>query len=175
MSKVNEHGQSGLFDHLFEPERDPLWGDRLNEMARARDRMNQKPYGRQDRPITSEPVILDIDQARAARDEAIERGAVNASPTWKEAFYTALVHVARSEQSFTADEVWEKLAELPHVPNTVDNRAAGGVVMRARRNGIIKVTDQAKPSRRKHCHMMLTRVYESRVYGKAQTEIPAYG
>lgn len=175
MSKAEIQGQSTLFDQLFDPEPDPIWGNRLNELARERDRMNQKPYGRVEHPIIApESITFDMDQARAERDAAIDRSDANASPTWKEAFYTALVHVARSEESFTTDEVWERLAQFPHVPNTIDNRAAGGVVMRASRNGIIRLTNTTKPSRRKHCHAMLTRVYESLVYGKPQSEIPAY-
>src|ERR1043166_3636965 len=135
MSKSDSIMRS-LFDDLnAEPEPDPLWGTRLQELARERERMNQKPYGRVEQPITpATSITFDIDQARAERDEAIDRSDANASPTWKEAFYKALVHVARCEQSFTADEVWERLAQLPHVPNTVDNRAAGGVIMRASRN-----------------------------------------
>lgn len=172
MSKADQYIR-GLFDE-GEPEPDPVWGDRFIQRDRAA--ANQKPYGRKDQPIVSAgSVTFDIDQARAERDAAIDRSDTNASPTWKEAFYAALVHVARSERSFTTDEVWEALAGLPHVPNTIDNRAAGGVVMRASRNGIIKLTNTTKPSRRKHCHAMLTRVYESLVYGKQPHEIPGYG
>jgi hypothetical protein len=173
MSKSDQYIRS-LFDEP-EPESDPVWGNRLNELARERGRMNEKPYGRQDRPTQPESVVFDIDQARAERDAAIDRSDANASPTWKEAFYVALVHVATSEERFTADEVWERLAQLPHVPNTVDNRAAGGVIVRASRRGIIKLTNITKPSRRKHCHAMLQRVYQSCVVGKRPSEIPAYG
>lgn len=166
--------QGGLFDHLFDPEPDPVWGDRFIQRDRAD--ANGKPYGRRDNPIIpASAVVLDWSQAKEEMREAIERVDANASPGWKEAFYTALVHVAVSEESFTTDEVWERLAQLPHVPNTVDNRAAGGVVMRASRNGIIKLTNTTKPSRRKHCHAMLTRVYQSLVVGKQPDEIPAYG
>lgn len=172
MSKADQYIRS-LFDEP-EPEPDPIWGDRF--IKRDREQANQKPYGRVEHPITpATSMTFDIDQARAQRDEAIDRSESNASPTWKQAFWDALVHVARSEESFTTDEVWEQLAQLPHIPNTVDNRAAGGVVMRASRRGIIKLTNTTKPSRRKHCHAMLTRVYESRVVGKPDHEIPAYG
>lgn len=177
MSKQIAQDQGGLFDHLFAGESqplDPIWGDRFTRQDRQQ--VNQKPYGRRDNPITPvTSMTFDIEQARAERDAAIDRSEANASPGWKEAFYTALVHVAVSEESFTTDEVWERLAQLPHVPNTVDNRAAGGVVMRASRNGIIRLTNTTKPSRRKHCHAMLTRVYQSLVVGKQPSDIPAYG
>jgi len=164
-----------LFDDL-EPEPDPLWGNRLNELARERDRMNQKPYGRQDRPTTAEPVILDWQETKEAMREAIERCDEHAAPDWKETFYNCLVHVATSEESFTADHVWDRLSKLPRIPHTSDNRAAGGVILRAQRKGVIRLRQGVcEKSKRKHCHGMLISVYDSLVYGKQPQEIPAYG
>lgn len=170
-----------LFDDL-EPEREPdlIWGNRLDELARERDRVNRKPYGRQDKPTTDEPVVLDWQQSKDAMREAIERCDENADPNWKQMFWDALVHCARSEESFSADHIWERLAQLPHVPNTVDNRAAGAVILRAVRRGVIRLRPKSQPyafeeSKRRHCHRMLIRRYDSLVYGKDEKEIPAYG
>lgn len=179
MSKAETPGQTGLFEHLFEPQPDPLWGTRLQELQRDRERANEKPYGRQHLPTTREPVVIDEQLTREATREAIERADENADPNWKAQFYAALVHVARSEESFTADQVWARLAEL-RVPHPAEARAAGGVILRATRQGVIRLRPKSEPhafeeSKRRHCHAMLIRVYDSLVYGKHETEIPAYG
>lgn len=148
-----------------DPEPDPLWGDRW--IKRDRDTANQKPYGRPDNPIMpAKAMTFDIEAAKLARDEAIDRSDQNSDPVWRDAYYTALCDVARVKETFTADDIWERLAEMEHVPNTKDNRAAGGVVMKAKRDGVIRLTNSTEPSRRKHCHQMLQRVYESLIYGQ---------
>lgn len=152
-----------------EPELDPIWGDRWIKKDRAD--ANQKPYGRPDNPvIPASAMTFDVKAAQEARDEAIDRSDENSDPVWREAYHTALCDVARIKETFTADDIWERLAEVEHTANTKDNRAAGGIILRAKKDGIIRLTDRVEPSRRKHCHRMLQRVYESLIYGQAESE-----
>jgi hypothetical protein len=172
MSANNHEPQNDLFGGLFDKPRqepDAIWGDRF--IKQDTTDANQKPYGRPDNPIMpAASMTFDIEQAKASRDEAIDRSDQNADPAWREAYFTALVAVARVKETFTADDVWERLAQVEHVANTKDNRAAGGIIMRAKRDGIIRLTDRVEPSRRKHCHRMLQRVYESLVYGQEDSQ-----
>lgn len=170
MSANSQQPQDGLFEGLFDKppqEPDPIWGDRFikQDITDA----NQKPYGRPDNPVLpASAMTFDVEAAKAERDEAIDRSDQNADPAWREAYYTALCDVARVKETFTADDVWERLAEVEHTANTKDNRAAGGIIMRAKKDGIIRLTDRVEPSRRKHCHRMLQRVYESLIFGQPE-------
>lgn len=170
MSANRPEQQSGLFDGLFDqpqPDPDPIWGDRW--IKKDRNDANVKPFGRPDNPIIdARAITFDIKAAKRERDEAIDKSDQNADPAWREAYYTALCDVARVKPEFTADDIWQRLSEVDHEANTKDNRAAGGCVLRAKRDGIIRLTDRVEPSRRKHCHAMLQRVYESLVYGQPQ-------
>jgi hypothetical protein len=160
--------QSGLFDHLFDaepPALDPVWGDRF--IRRDREPANVKPYGRRE----PEPETFDPKLAAELTSNAIERADEHADPDWKAVFFRTLIDVAVSEESFTTDEIWKRLEGDPNVPKTHERRAAGAIVLRAAKAGVIKMLpDQFRTSQRAHCHGSLLRVYASKIYGKDATQ-----
>jgi hypothetical protein len=170
MSANNEQAnqQDDLFGGLFDgpsQQVDPIWGDRF--IKKDRTDANVKPYGRPNNPIMdAKSITFDVDAAKRERDKAVDRSNANADPAWREAYFGALVDVARVKEYFTADDIWERLAKVEHAANTRDNRAAGGCITRAKRDGVIRLTDRVEPSRRKHCHQMIQRVYQSLIYGQ---------
>lgn len=157
-------GQGGLFDHLFEPAADPnaaLWGDRW--LNKDRQEANVKPYGRHE----PEPETFDPKVAAQLTEAAIERADQHADPDWKKVFFRTLIDVAATETEFTSDEVWERLQNDPTMPQTHERRAAGSIVRRAARAGLIDLPKgRTKPTKRAHMHKGLIQVYESRIHGK---------
>jgi len=161
MSKTDVQGQGGLFDNLFEPPAlDPIWGDRF--IKKDRQDANIKPYGRRE----PEPETFDPELASELTEQAIERADEHANPDWKKIFMQTLIDVAVSEESFTTDQVWRRLADNPHVPKTHERRAAGALVKRAVRANVISYSAATRPSERAHCHGSILRVYESKIHGK---------
>jgi hypothetical protein len=146
---------------MAEPLFDLLFDDFANTDRRVANQKHYPPV-RQREPQSFDPEVADV-----ARDAAIEQVEANADPDWKEAFYQAVETVAGRMEEFTADEVWEHLSTVPNVPKQHEPRAAGAVIVRAMKNGVIR----AKPnffqkSRRRSCHSSPIQVYESRIYGE---------
>jgi hypothetical protein len=95
-------------------------------------------------------------EATQVRDEAIERVLTNAHEEWKKRFRSIVKHMAALRRPFTSAEVMDKLAEyFPHV-KTHELRAAGGLMVRLQKEGVIRPTGRYVPSKRKksHCRPM---------------------
>src|ERR1041384_1350958 len=147
MNKAQPQNQGGLFDQLFDaPALDPIWGDRF--IRRDREVANVKPYGRRE----PGPEAFDPQLAAQLTTEAIERADQHADPDWKRVFFRTLIDVAVSEESFTTDEIWQRLQYDPNVPKTHERRAAGAIVLRAVKAGVIKMLPDVRRSNRAHCH-----------------------
>lgn len=79
------------------------------------------------------------------------RAASSAGDTWNTLAYAAFVDYANAAKgTFLTEDVRLASTDLPQPP---DNRAWGGVVNRARRDGVVKQVGFA-PSRTGHCRPM---------------------
>jgi len=88
-------------------------------------------------------------EARAARDEAMDRVNENADPEWKDLATTTVLRVAVAYAEFTTDDVWEVLGdEKPHEP-----RALGPIMALLSRRNIIRKTGGMRESKRPEAHM----------------------
>lgn len=80
---------------------------------------------------------MTADEARAARDQALEQVEQNAHEHWRDVAERALdVLIGRGVQ-FDADDVWVEIARIDQEAATHEPRALGPVVMRAIREGRI--------------------------------------
>lgn len=91
-------------------------------------------------------------EARAARDEAIERVDDNADAEWKEDAYSVVMRLAKVGKPFTADEVWEVLG----LGGTHEPAALGPVFLRAAKASAIVKTGRLVPTRFARRHRELT-------------------
>jgi hypothetical protein len=82
--------------------------------------------------------LFDAVRARAARDEAIERVEVSASPEWKARARSAVLRLADELRVFTTDDVWRV------IPKPREPRALGAVMQQLARAGRIKHAGWAK-------------------------------
>lgn len=83
---------------------------------------------------------------------------------WKELAYAAVRRVAESQSEFTPDDVW---ATGLHKPT--EARALGGVMMRARRAGLIKKTGRVQPTTQPESHRTDVTVWSSLIYEATRT------
>lgn len=117
---------------------------------------------------------LDLDAAREARDQAVQRVDDNADAAWKDLAYRAVRFVALSHERFTSDAIWAALDSHPeHVPPR-EPRALGPVILRAVRDGLIRyascehcgTSKVTTAGRRAHGNATDVPVYESLIYGQ---------
>jgi hypothetical protein len=78
----------------------------------------------------------------AARDEGMERVASGVSLTWTTRARMAVLRVARRQQPFTPDDIWDT-----GLPRPRDARALGPIMMALAREGLIKPTGRWVKSR----------------------------
>ena len=86
--------------------------------------------------------VMDMETAIAAATE-------KAGEEWQEKALLTIENLARTSQTFTADDVWLAGLERPE-----NSRALGGVMRLARKQGLIEPTDR-----------LVTSVFESGHYG----------
>lgn len=106
--------------------------------------------------------VLNIEEARRKRDEAIVRGANAADKKWMSAAESAIYYLATTLDEFTTDDIWDHLDDA-EVTVPVETRALGGAMRRAQANGWIKPTDRFLNSERPSCHSRPVRVWQSRI------------
>jgi hypothetical protein len=111
-------------------------------------------------PEWDEAVFLTAD---AAKKEAMQRVAANASVSWLSAAKHAGVLVARRRAEFTTDPIW-KVLELQGVQPPHEPRAMGPVMDALVKSGICVKTDRVRPSVRPECHRRPLTVYRSLLY-----------
>lgn len=105
------------------------------------------------------PTAVEAKQAAIAQ---VER---NANKEWLEAFRRALEKAARRKLRFTADDIWDDFERDYPQPAQHEPRAAGAVVVKAIKDGVIvTVKNMFWNSRRKSCHNRPIQVYQSLVF-----------
>jgi hypothetical protein len=93
---------------------------------------------------------LCIEDAIAARDEAIDRVEKNAQAEWLDAAYRAVKSLAANRDEFTTDDVWVLLTEWGH--SVREPRALGAVMRKAAKDDLIQASGRYEKSERKVCH-----------------------
>lgn len=132
-----------------------------SDRREAYDRIYPEPDGFQ-------PERFDPELARMARDAALDQVEANSNVEWSDLFYSTIEAVATEMEEFTADEIWERLSRMPNVPRQHQPRAAGPVVVRALKAGVIRKADKLpRKSNRASCHHRPIAVYESLIFREA--------
>ena len=104
----------------------------------------------------------------SAKIDAITQVSEHADGTWWAASMRAINHLAKTRDTFTADDVLELVDSQGY--KTKENRAMGGVMRHAQNKGIIEITDVFEPSHNKRKHASPTRVWRSLIV-PAQMEL----
>ncbi len=69
--------------------------------------------------------------------------------------------VARYQSTFTSDDIWDWLKQVPDLPETKDNRAMGAVFRNGYRDHLIVPINKWQASRRRIAHRRPVRVWKS--------------
>ena len=88
---------------------------------------------------------LTIDDALAARAEALRRVDEHADPQWKNQALKVIRRVCEDREDWHSDVLWEYGLDEPR-----EARALGPVIQRAARLGWCERTDRVRPSVRSH-------------------------
>lgn len=96
------------------------------------------------------------------RDRGMKQAESNALERWKKLAIESIEKLARRQQFFTTDDVWEHL-EMSGC-STHENRAMGSMMRKACNEGWILATDNYIPTRRPDAHRRPVRVWESKIY-----------
>jgi len=113
----------------------------------------------------------------SAKIDAITQVSEHADGTWWAASMRAISHLAKTRDTFTADDVLELVEAQGYRTKveaqgyrTKENRAMGGVMRHAQTKGLIEITDVFEPSHNKRKHASPTRVWRSLIV-PAQMEL----
>ncbi len=106
-------------------------------------------------------VLFDPELGERARDEGILRAADGAGEEWLRLAYAAIVALARSCDSFTADHVWASGLPKPDEP-----RALGAVMLRAQRDGVIEPLRVFRQTAQASRHRAPVRVWRSLLHAQ---------
>ena len=87
---------------------------------------------------------------------------------WKLLVSTILVHVAKTHEYFTSDDIWDTGARKA-LPKGVDGRTLGACLRTAGQMKIIEPTEIYRPSTQGTNNKRPVRVWRSRIYEKPQT------
>lgn len=124
------------------------------------DRMQQKAHAPMNRVFAGKPIT-----AQEAKSEAIARVDRHTPREWKVAFRRAIEKVARQRLRFNADSVWEEFQKDYCDWEGAHPRAAGAVILQARRDGIIVlIRNMFWNSKRRSCHGRPIQVYQSTLF-----------
>ncbi len=119
----------------------------------------------QQQPESQLGIDFDAAAAAVARDEAINR-VESGSSEWQQDALLAVDGLCRRLPEITTDDLWRVLER----PDDLEPRAAGAVMRRAVREGLIERTDRTRKSARVACHRRDLRVWRSLVYGGSNEE-----
>lgn len=81
------------------------------------------------------------------------------SVSWAELAYDTVINVAKLHQEFTPDDIWKTGLQKP-----LEARALGGVMARAKREGIIKKTGRVQPTTQVESHGTDVTIWESLIF-----------
>ncbi len=82
-----------------------------------------------------------------------------ADSSWSEMAYAAVRQVAEKQPEFTPDDIWATGLQKPS-----DARALGGVMKRARKEGLIEKTGRVQPTTQPESHGTDITVWRSLIY-----------
>ena len=102
-----------------------------------------------------------LDQARIARDTALEQVEHNAEPEWKDEAWAWLVRYLEQHPTFFPDDVW-----AAGCPEPREARAFGPLVLKASKQGLIVKTSERRQRTRGNCAE--AGVWASKIYKGAR-------
>jgi hypothetical protein len=108
--------------------------------------------------------LFDLDGAKEAKREGMERAALGADETWKLAMEAAVIATAQKMQRFTTDDVFITFyRDNPTSPTTKDARALGPIMLAAARAGVCRKADDTpwRPTQRRSRHAAPLQVWRS--------------
>jgi len=88
------------------------------------------------------------------RDEAVERGGSAAPQDWMRLAHAVVIRLASTGMGFTTDDVWKALPEC-----SLEKRAMGAVMLKAKREGVIVSNGQFQKSARPENHARDVRIW----------------
>lgn len=115
---------------------------------------------KQDTPVSESPSLFDAVAGRQARDAGAAQVLIGAE-TWRDRAIAVIEQIAREQPELTADDLRERLTELPPHHN-----AFGAVFLTAARRNIIAATDRTKRSTREAAHAHRNPIWQSCVFGR---------
>ena len=101
------------------------------------------------RPPGREAAFKALEQAQAARDAGMTDALAAADVAWVEEARRAVWWCATQMDTFTTDDVWDRL-DSREVPPPREPRAMGPIITRATKAKAITDTGERVPSRRRH-------------------------
>ena len=107
-----------------------------------------------------------LSEAKANRDEAMDRVSRGASEEWKQTALTLVQALCQLRSTFTADDVWEAGLQRPREP-----RALGPVMKRAQGLGYCEFSGQYVLSRQPKCHAHPRQVWRSLIHTGAHHDV----
>ncbi|RMR58869.1 hypothetical protein ALP83_200139 [Pseudomonas syringae pv. actinidiae] len=81
------------------------------------------------------------------------------SVNWAELAYDTVISVAKTHQEFTPDDIWKT-----GLPKPIEARALGGVMARAKREGIIEKTGRVQPTTQVESHGTDITIWKSLIF-----------
>lgn len=81
------------------------------------------------------------------------------SVSWAKLAYDTVIDVAKTHQEFTPDEIWKTGLQKP-----TEARALGGVMARAKREGIIEKTGRVRPTTQVESHGTDVTIWKSLIF-----------
>lgn len=82
-----------------------------------------------------------------------------ASANWAEKAYDMVIQVAETHQEFTPDDIWKT-----GLPKPAEARALGGIMARAKRDGIIEKTGRVQPTTQIESHGTDVTIWRSLIF-----------
>lgn len=81
---------------------------------------------------------MSIQEGRKARDAGIDEATAAADAHWRAVAHGAVADLINEGESFTADDVWQRIHQLDPAAETHNNSALGGIILANVRNGRIQ-------------------------------------
>ena len=103
-----------------------------------------------------------LTESYAAAGEAIGQVEAAANQYWMATVFKIILHLARTNEEFTSDDVMFAIEGLP--VQTRDPRALGPLMARAKREGVIVWSERWAPSKRRHVAPI--RIWTSCLFGQ---------
>ena len=114
-------------------------------------------------------MTLDPTEGERLKQKALVQVYSASDPAWNWQAVLAGKTVARENNEFTADDIWERL-EKAGVSSPKEPRAMGPIMRALETAGICSITDRTIPSARPGRHRGSVRVWKSNIYVSKQSQ-----